>query len=69
MQSADQQTFMGRIAKSGGRYVLKDSSQKMTYALDDQSQAKNFEGKDVRVTGMLDAQTNTIRVSAIEPES
>lgn len=69
MQSADQQTFMGKIAKSGGRYVLKDNTHKMTYSLDDQSQAKNFEGKNVKVTGMLDTQTNTIRVSAIEPES
>ena len=69
MQSSDQQTFMGKIAKSGGKYVLKDSAHKMTYALDDQEKAKDFEGKSVKVTGMLDAQSNTIRVAVIEPGS
>jgi Protein of unknown function (DUF5818) len=68
-QSSDQQTFMGKIAKSGGKYVLKDSTHKMTYSLDDQDKAKDFEGKSVKVTGMLDTQTNTIRVAAIEPGS
>lgn len=69
MQSSDQRTFMGKIAKSGGKYVLKDSAHKMTYALDDQEKAKDFEGKSVKVTGMLDAQRNTIRVAVIEPGS
>ncbi len=69
MQSSDQQTFMGKIAKSGGKYVLKDTAHKMTYALDDQSRAKDFEGKSVKVTGILDTQSNTIRVAVIEPGS
>jgi Protein of unknown function (DUF5818) len=69
IQSSDQQTFMGKIAKSGGKYVLKDSAHKMTYALDDQEKAKDFEGKTVKVTGMLDTQSNTIRVAVIEPGS
>jgi uncharacterized protein YdeI (BOF family) len=69
MQSSDQQTFMGKIAKSGGKYVLKDTSHKMTYGLDDPSKAKDFEGKSVKVTGMLDTQSNTIRVAVIEPGS
>jgi hypothetical protein len=68
-QAADTQTFTGKIAKAGGKLVLKDNATKMTYSLDDQSQAKKFEGQSVKVTGMLDAQTNTIHVSVIEPGS
>ena len=64
---ADTQVFSGKIAKAGGKYVLKDNATKMTYSLDDQSQAKKFEGQNVKVTGMLDGQSNTIHVSLIEP--
>ena len=68
-QAANTETFTGKIANAGGKFVLRDNATKMTYALDDQSQAKKFDGQNVKVTGTLDAQTNTIRVSAIEPES
>jgi len=68
-QAAATETFTGKIAKAGGKFVLQDNATKMTYSLDDQSQAKKFDGQNVKVTGTLDAQTNTIRVSAIEPES
>ena len=68
-EGAETQVFSGKIAKAGGKYVLKDSATKMTYSLDDQSQAKKFEGQSVKVTGMLDAQSNTIHVSLIEPGS
>ena len=68
-EGAETQVFTGKIAKAGGKYVLKDSATKMTYSLDDQSQAKKFEGQSVKVTGMLDAQSNIIHVSLIEPGS
>ena len=68
-QASDTQTFTGKIAKAGGKYVLKDMTNKMTYLLDDQEKAKEFEGKSVKVTGMLDTRSNTIRVAAIEPGS
>jgi len=68
-QGAETQVFSGKIAKAGSKYVLKDSATKMTYLLDDQSQAKKFDGQNVKVTGMLDAQSNTIHVSVIEPGS
>jgi hypothetical protein len=68
-QASDTQTFTGKIAKAGGKYVLKDMTNKMTYRLDDQEKAKEFEGKNVKVSGMLDPATNTIRVAAIEPGS
>ena len=68
-EGAETQVFTGKIAKAGGKYVLKDSATKMTYSLDDQSQAKKFEGQSVKVTGMLDVQSNIIHVSLIEPGS
>ena len=68
-QGAETQVFSGKIAKAGSKYVLKDNATKMTYSLDDQSQAKKFEGQNVKVTGMLDAPSNTIHVSVIEPGS
>jgi flagellar basal body-associated protein FliL len=66
-QTSDAQAFTGKIAKSGGKLVLKNSVTKSTYVLDDQDRAKQFEGKDVKVTGTLDEAANTIRVATIEP--
>jgi len=51
----------------GGKYVLHSAG--ADYQLDDQSQAKSFEGKDVKVTGKLDSASNTIKVKSIEPSS
>jgi Protein of unknown function (DUF5818) len=60
------QTFTGKITKAGGKLVLKDSATNTEYQLDDQQKAASFEGKDVKVTGTLDAQNNTIHVSDIQ---
>ena len=68
-QMSGAQTFAGTIAKAGGKYVLKDSASKSTYMLDDQDKAKQFDGQAVQVTGALDAQTKTIRISSITPGS
>ena len=68
-QASESQTFTGQITKSGNQLVLKDTATNTTYALDDQDKAKQFVGKTVKVSGKLDAQTNTIRVATIEPES
>jgi len=59
--------FTGSIIKSGGKYQLRSAGN--TYDLDDQSQAKNFAGKDVKVNGSLDKASNTIKVASIEPAS
>lgn len=67
--AGDAQTFTGRVAKSGGKYILKDTATSTSYTLDDQDRAKQFEGKTVKVTGKLDASSNTIRVASIEPGS
>ena len=68
-QTSDEQTFSGRVAKAGGKFVLRDTANKATYILDDQDKAKQFEGQEVKVSGSLDAQTRTIRVSSIAPGS
>lgn len=62
-------TFVGTIAKSGDQFILKDDSGKVTYQLDDQQSASKFEGKQVKVTGTLDASNNTIHVQNIQPAS
>ena len=69
------QTFMGTIGKSKDNLVLKsgyatkDPNAKTTYKLDDQEKAQQYVGKNVKITGTLDASTNTIHVSDIEPAS
>jgi len=65
---SSEQSFQGKISGSQGGYVLKDSSG-VTYQLDDQKKAKDFEGQNVKVTGTLDASTKMIRVSSISPAS
>ena len=63
------QTFTGKIAQSNGGYVLSDEANKVSYKLDDQDKAKQFEGKNVKVTGTLDASSNTIHVADIQAAS
>jgi hypothetical protein len=59
------QTFTGKIVMDGDRYVLKVSSS-TAYQLDAQRNARQFEDKDVKIVGTLDAGSNTIRVARIE---
>ncbi len=65
--AAPEKTFNGRIVKSGNKLVLTDADNKTTYQLDDQQKAQDLLNKSVKVTGVLDAATGTIRVSAIAP--
>ncbi len=61
--------FKGKILKSGGKFVLEESSNGGnygTYLLDDQATAKKYEGQRVVVIGTLDAPHNTIHVRKIE---
>lgn len=60
-------TFTGTVVKKGDALVLKVDSSKKTYSLDDQQKVEPFEGKSVKVTGTLDAATNTITIQTIEP--
>jgi uncharacterized protein DUF5818 len=67
--SADTQTqsFSGTIVKAKNHYVLK--TDRMTYQLDDETKAKQFEGKQVNVSGTVDKSTSAIRVTDIQPAS
>ncbi len=66
-QQQQEKSFKGTIEKSGDKLVLK--SARGSFDLDDQEKAKSFEGKEVKVTGTMDAQTKTIHVTNIEPAS
>lgn len=71
-RSQDQQkpqTFVGKVVKArNGQYALLTDEQagKGVY-LDDQEKAKTFEGKNVKVTGVLDVATNIVHVTDIQP--
>ena len=61
-QSAgESQSFSGTVVKSGDKYVLQDASGK-TYDIDHQDEVKKYEGKQVRVKGMLDPDGKTIHL-------
>ena len=55
------------MVKVGKHYVLK--TDKVTYQLDNEKKAKQFEGKQVTVSGTLDKSTSMIRVTDIQPAS
>jgi hypothetical protein len=61
--------FSGKITKEDGKLVLRDPVTKVSYKLDDQTQAKQYVGKSVKVSGKLDMNSNTIHVDSIEPLS
>ena len=60
----DVRVYMGTIVEDGDAYVLKTANEK--YLLDSQKKAKNFKGKDVKITGTLDKTKNLIHVEKIE---
>jgi len=62
----DAQAFRGRIVKENGHLVLKDPVSKVSYKLDDPSKVKPYVGKEVKVIGKLDMDSNTIQVDSIE---
>jgi NAD-dependent DNA ligase len=65
-EQSEVKTFAGKITKSNSRYVLEDPSANSPYYLDDAKSAKKYEGKNVVVTGTLDAANRTIHVQKIE---
>jgi hypothetical protein len=58
--------FSGRIVTEKGELVLQDPVTKVIYKLDEPAKAKQYVGKQVKVTGKLDADSNTIQVQGIE---
>jgi Protein of unknown function (DUF5818) len=63
------QTFMGKIVKiNNGQFaLLTDEQAGKGVFLDDQDKAKEFEGKNVKVTGVLDMAKKIVHVTNIEP--
>ena len=62
------QVFVGKVVKiQDGRYALVTDEQagKGLY-LDDSEKAKEFEGKNVKVTGVLEVAKNIVHVSDIQ---
>jgi hypothetical protein len=59
------QTFTGTVVKDAGRYLLK-VTKTTVYQLDDQAKAKQYEGKQVKIEGTLDANGNSLHVTSIE---
>jgi hypothetical protein len=57
-------TFMGTVILSKGDYILRSGDKE--YKLDDQSKAKQYAGKDVKVLGELDRHDNQIHVESID---
>jgi hypothetical protein len=62
------QTFVGKIIKAkNGQYALLTDEQAGKGAfLDDQAKAKEFEGKSVKVTGVLETAKGLIHVTDIK---
>lgn len=63
---AQSKTFTGTVVKKGDNFMLRDSANKSSYALDDAQKVSQFEGKKVKVTGTIDTASNMIHVEAIE---
>jgi Protein of unknown function (DUF5818) len=65
----DLRFFTGTISNLNGKYVLEGEYTGGPYLLDDQKRAKQYEGKHVRVIGVLEAASHTIHVRNIEEAS
>ncbi len=63
MGPTDRECTLACIDAHGASYVLYDG--KTVYMLNDQRTPEKFAGQDVRVTGTLDAKTNTIHVKSM----
>jgi hypothetical protein len=68
-QTQDALAFTGRVIKENGQVKLMDPVTKVNYQLDNQSKAKQFVGRRVKVIGTLGLNSNTIFLHRIEPLS
>lgn len=63
-QTEGARTFIGTIVRSKDGFSLRAGD--VEYKLDNKSKAEQYVGKDVKVLGNLDRQSNTIHVETIE---
>src|SRR5579864_6684319 len=68
-QAQNVQLFTGMIVKQGKNFMLKDSYGALAYKLDDQSRAKDYVGKRVKINATLDSATRVLHVQSIEAGS
>ncbi len=59
--TANGQTFMGTVMKSGDKFVLQ-AAHGNVYGLDNQDVVQQFEGKQVTIHGTLDPKTKIIHL-------
>jgi hypothetical protein len=69
VQTQEALAFTGRVVKVRKVFVLQDATTKVSYQLDDQSKVKRYFGRQVKVTGKLEMNSNTIHIDSIEPLS
>ena len=55
-------SFEGKIARSGGQFVLLDRAAQTSYKLDDQEKARKYAGKSVKIMATMDPVTNLLHV-------
>jgi hypothetical protein len=61
---SDTRVYMGTIVKDADGYVLKSGNEE--YTLDSPKKAKNYQGKQVKITGTLDKNKRLIHVEKIK---
>jgi len=66
VRTQDALAFTGQVEKEKDRVVLVDPVTKINYQLDDQSKAQSYIGRQVKIIGKLDMNSNTIRIESIE---
>jgi hypothetical protein len=65
-QTQDELAFTGHIEPEKGALVLKDPITQLSYQLDDQTRARKYVGKQVKIKGKLDLKSNTIQINSID---
>jgi hypothetical protein len=67
VQTQESLVFTGRLVRMNSQFVLDDPTTKVTYQLNDQGKARQYLGRQVKVTGKLQMDSNTIQVERIDP--
>lgn len=62
----DVRTLSGKITRKAGQFIFREDHLNVTYTLDDQQAGRKFVGKNVLLTGTVDAKTNVVHVHKIE---